>query len=135
MPNSVTRPPRFSTSKDKAEVIGSKLEEVKKFRSGSGYGLDAETINNKIATMASTFKEGFGAKLIEDFSINELRGVLGAVLDLQRELKHMTVRTEKLVEKFAPIRVYLDNVSTDYQSDGLEPMDLEDEVPGGKNHK
>ena len=127
MPNKISRPKRLGLSKSKAEAIGSKLDEVKKFRSGSSYGLDAETINDKIDTMVSTFREGFGAKLIKDFSVNELRGVLGDVLDMQRELRRMTARTEKLVEKFAPIRVYLDNVSTNYQSDGPEAMELEDE--------
>ncbi len=134
MSGEITRPPRFSTSKNTAKVIGNKLDEVKKFRSGSGYGLDAETINDKIDTMASTFKEGFGAKLIEDFSVNELRGVLGAVLDLQRELRRMAHRTEKLVEKFAPIRVYLDNVSTNYNSTP-ESMNFEDEASVGKSNK
>lgn len=135
MSNDIKRPPRWSKSKEELEGINEKLNEVTKFRSGSGYGLDAETINSKIDTMASTFKDGFGVTSMEEFSKNDLRGVLSSALDMQRQLKRMSKDMDELVKKFAPIRVYLDNVSTNYQSDGPEPLDLEDEVRGGKDSK
>jgi hypothetical protein len=124
----------YDTHTKKSERLDEKLEETKKFRAASAYGLSEDEVAAKLDSMVNSFGEGFRNRAIEEFKHRDIESIYNTLSSISyrlnafsREVEGMKSAAMDAMKLFDPITPYPFKTA-EQRSD--KPEVIDDEVTG-----